>query len=112
MGHRQVCHSDWFVLDLTGRHCLVLVQVERARDHSFRGLLVRLVAAWGSGVGVLVAAVGVVLVLELAGSAPAGASPSATTSAPAARREALGLLGGHCCCHCQRVRVVLPHVFH
>lgn len=110
MGHRQVGHRDRFVLDLVGRHCLVLVQVEGAGHHGLARLLllVGLVAAGGPRVGVLVAAVWVVLALQLAGSAP----PSAAPSAPAARRQALGLLGGDSRSYGERVGVVLPHVFH
>lgn len=115
MGHGQVCHGDWFVLDLTGRDCLELVQVEGARNHSFRGLLVRLVAAWRARVRVLASIIRVALALELAGSVPtrsSGSSPSPASSASAAGREALSLLGGDRGCHRQRVGVVLPHVFH
>lgn len=101
VGHGQVCHGDGFVLDLTGRYCFVLVEVKRARDHSFRGL-VGLVAAWRSRVGVLAGVVGVGLTLELAGSVPArsaGSSSSASASASAARREPLSLLGSDGCRH-------------
>lgn len=101
VGHGQVCHGDRFVLDLTGRYCLVLVEVKGAGNHSFRGLLVRLVAAW-SRVGVLASVIGVVLALELAGSVPArsaGSSSSASSSASAAGRETLSLLRSYCCRH-------------
>lgn len=117
VGNWEVSHSDWFVLDFIGCHCLVLVEVEWALNHSFWGLLGRLVAAWGSRVRVLVGIVGVRLVLKLArtsASARNASSPSTTASTPAAssRGEALGLLSRHRCCHCQWVRVVFPHVFH
>ncbi|PWA32030.1 hypothetical protein CCH79_00017376 [Gambusia affinis] len=92
-----VANADGFILDLTGRHCLVLVQIEGARNDALGGLLVGLVAARGPGVLVLVGVVWVVLALELTSSA------SASTAAPApptsSWRQALGLLGGYRCCH-------------
>lgn len=114
MSHWQVRYSDWFVLDLTGWHCLVLVQVKRTWNHSFCWLLVWLVAARGAWVRVLVAVVGVVRALQLTCSAPTCSSPSATpsTSAPTPWCKALGLLSSYSCSYSKRVRVVLPHVFH
>lgn len=107
MGHRQVPNGNWFVLDLTGCHCFVLVQVKRARKHAFCGLLV---AAGRSRIRVLGGGVGVGLVGE--GTCCSASSPPAPAPPPAHRREALRLLSGDCRCHRQRVGVVLPHVFH
>lgn len=97
MGHRQVADGDWFVLDLAGRHRLVLVQIEGTGDDAFGGLLALLVAAWGSGVLVLV---GVVLVLKLASSAASSASTAASAPPPSSTwRQALRLLSGYGRCH-------------
>ncbi|MEQ2212528.1 hypothetical protein XENOCAPTIV_000889 [Xenoophorus captivus] len=95
MGHRQVTYTDWFVLDLTGRHRLVLVQIEWTRNDTVRGLLGRLVAAWRSRV--LIGVVWVILVLKLACSAAATSAPTTTsTPAPSSTRcQTLGLLGGY-----------------
>lgn len=99
VGHRQLPHGDWFVLDLAGSHRLVLVEVKRTLDHSFRGLLGGLVAAWGSGVLVLGGVVRVALVLELTRSAHPSSSSTTTSASASSWREALRLLSGDCCCH-------------
>lgn len=92
MGHRQV--ADWFVLDLAGRHRLVLVHIEGTGNDAFGGLLALLVAAWGSRVLV-------VLVLKLASSAASSASTAASAPPPSsAWRQALRLLSGYSRCHC------------
>lgn len=110
----QLSRSHWFVLDLTGRYSLVLVQVKGTGHHGLCGLLGGLVTAQWSWVGVLGSAG---LTLELRRSPDrreTTSSASTTPSAPAGPPwgQALSLLSCHCGRHSQRVRVVLPHVFH
>lgn len=109
----KVHYSHWFVLNLTGRYSLVLVQVKGTRDHSLRGRLGRLVAARRSCIWIL-GCTGLILKLRCSSCRRETSSASSAPSSPARRprSQPLSLLSCDCSRHRQRVRVVLPHVFH